>query len=738
MKALGKILGLLLLGLLLLLVALGLALTHLFNPNDYKDEISQLARDKAGVELRLQGDIGWSLFPWLGLELSDATIASLQQPEQPLARVRLLGLSVRVMPLLRREVQMSAIRVDGLELDLQRDAQGRGNWQQLGQAQTATPSDSRPATGAQPASPPPAAPQSSAQTVRLDIDSLTLSNARIRYQDLASGQQYSLEGIQLSTGAITEGQSIPIKLSGFFANNQPVLRAKAELSGKLRFERSLQRYQLEDLQLQGEASGEPLQGKTLTFSSQGQLLLDQAAQIAEWSSFKLSANQLRAIGELRLRELDKGGQLEGGLSLAPFNLREFLSGLGIELPAMNDAGALEQFELSARLSGNSQSLNLQDLKLRLDDSRFTGQIAVSDWQRQALRLQLQGDRLDLDRYLPPKAAEQPSQRQGEVREALARAGSSGTSELPGAPTQQAWSQSEMLPLARLRPLDLQASLSLGQLNYDGLPLRNLQLQLHAKQGRLTLKQLRSELFDGRLEATGEADLREQPIRLSLNKTLSRLPLEQLFKAQGESLPLRGRLDLQAQLTTQGNSQQAWVDALNGDMRFAVLDGVLLDANLEQQLCQGIATLNRQPLSNPPSGRDTPFQRLDGSLRIRNGVANNPDLQVRLPGLSVKGQGDIDLRVLGMDYRAGITLEGDQREMPDPACQVNERYQGIEWPLRCRGPLELGGKACRLDKDGLGKIAARLAGSKLTEKLEEKLGDKVSPELKDALRGLFKQ
>ena len=43
---------------------------------------------------------------------------------------------------------------------------------------------------------------------------------------------------------------------------------------------------------------------------------------------------------------------------------------------------------------------------------------------------------------------------------------------------------------------------------------------------------------------------------------------------------------------------------------------------------------------------------------------------------------------------------------------------------------------RLDQDGLGKIAARLAGNKLTEKLEEKLGDKVSPDLKDALKGLF--
>lgn len=138
---------------------------------------------------------------------------------------------------------------------------------------------------------------------------------------------------------------------------------------------------------------------------------------------------------------------------------------------MNDAGALEQLELSARLSGNSQSLNLQDPQAtprRQPPGHDRRQRLATPG---LLRLQLQGDRLDLDRYLPPKAAEQPSQRQGEVREVLARAGSSGTSELPGAPTQQAWSQSEMLPSARLRPLDPAPALSLGQLNYDGLPLR---------------------------------------------------------------------------------------------------------------------------------------------------------------------------------------------------------------------------------------------------------------------------
>ena len=133
MKAFGKILGLVMLGLLLIVIGLGFALTHLFDPNDYKDEIQQLARDKANLELQLKGDIGWSLFPWLGLELTDATLASADSPDQPFANLRLLGLSVRVLPLLRREVQMSDIRVDGLDLTLQRDDKGRGNWEGVGQ-----------------------------------------------------------------------------------------------------------------------------------------------------------------------------------------------------------------------------------------------------------------------------------------------------------------------------------------------------------------------------------------------------------------------------------------------------------------------------------------------------------------------------------------------------------------------------------------------------------------------------
>lgn len=741
MKSLGKILGLFFLGVLLILVALGFALTHLFDPNDYKDEIRQLAHDKANLELTLNGDIGWSLFPWLGLELHEATLASATTPDQPFADLRMIGLSVRVLPLLRREVQMSDIKVDGLNLTLTRDEQGRGNWQDIGRpAKPAASADK----GQTPDTPAPSnegtADSKPAQPLKLDIDSLTLANSRIDYKDAKSGKQFSAEAIELSTGAIREGADIPLKLTAFLGTNQPVVRAKTEVAGQLRFDRALKRYQFQDLKLSGEASGEPLNGKTVTFAAQGQLLVDQAAQVAEWNGLKFSANQLRALGELNVRDLDKDPQLTGGLSIAEFNLREFLDGIGHPLPASANAATLSKVELVSRLQGNANSLALNELKLKVDESAFTGSLAVTDLAKQAISVQLKGDKLNLDDYLPPKAKEDgaSSRRQAEVKDAVASAGKDGNSELPQAPGQQAWSEEPVLPIEQLRKLNVDLNLGLGSLTINKLPIESASIKANGKDGLLTLENMRGELYNGNFNATASLDVRPAVPLLKAQKHITHVPVEKLLQTQQGKPPVRGQLDLSADVSTSGNSQKAWVDGLNGTASFALSDGALIDANLEQQLCKGIATLNRKSLGGEPRGKDTPFEELDGTLTFRNGVASNPDLKVRIPGLRVNADGDIDLRVLGIDYRVGIIIDGDKSDMPDPACQVNKRYADIEWPLRCRGPIELGAKACRLDKDGMGKVAAKLAGDKLNEKLEEKLGDKVSPELKDALKGLFKR
>lgn len=737
MKAFGKILGLGLLGLLLIIVAAGFALTHLFNPNDYKNEIRQIARDKAHIELTLNGDIGWSLFPWLGLELHDASVATLVTPTQPFADLQMLGLSVRVLPLLRREVQMSDVRVEGLNLRLTRDKDGHGNWQDIGRPAPGASVTAQTDKAAEPAGA--EAEDKPSQPIRLDIDSLTVNNARVEFNDEKTGRQITSESIQLSTGAVHDGKEIPVKMTAFFGTNQPVLRARTELSGNLRFDRVLKRYQFEDMRLGGELSGDPLQGKPLTFSAQGQLLVDMAANVAEWTSLKLSANQLRALGELKANDLNKTPQLNGTLSIAQLDLMKFLDSIGQPLPTVAD-GSLSKVELVTHLTGTPTSLVLDGLNLKLDDSNFTGRIAIEDFAKQSLRVQLRGDKFDADRYLPPKSADADSAskvRQADVMNSEANAIAS-SSPLPEAPTKGAWSSDKLLPIERLRTVDVDADLSFDQLTLKKLPINNAALKATGLGGVLTLGDLRGELYSGSFSAKGSLDVRPDVPRLSLQTRLNRVPVERVLQAQGQKPPVKGALTLNGDLTASGNSQKALIDSLNGTASFVLNDGLLLNANLEQQLCTGIATLNRKTLSGEPRGKDTPFQDLKGSLNLHNGVASNPDLKVNIPGLSVNGNGDIDLRVLGMDYRIGIIVEGDKSDMPDPACQVNERFAGIEWPLRCRGPLELGAKACRIDKDGLSQVAARMAGNKLSEKVEEKLGDKVSPELKDALKGLFKR
>ncbi|MBK3471765.1 AsmA family protein [Pseudomonas carnis] len=736
MKAFGKILGLVLLGLLLIIVALGFALTHLFDPNDYKEEIRQIARDKAHIELTLNGDIGWSLFPWLGLELHEASVATLTAPTQPFADLQMLGLSVRVLPLLRREVQMSDVRVEGLNLRLNRDKQGHGNWEDIGKnlpdetAGAPAPAPVEPVAETKPEKPP--------QPIRLDIDSLTINNARVEYTDEQTGKQLSAESIQLSAGAIHEGASIPLKLTAFLGSNQPLMRVKTELNGNLRIQRALKRYQFEDMRLSGEATGEPLQGKTVSFSTQGQLLVDLAANVAEWTNLKLAANQLRALGELKANDLDKTPQISGALSVAQFDLAKFLESVGHPLPAMAP-GSLSKVELVSRLKGTPTSVALENLNLKLDASTFSGRVAVEDFAKQSLRVQLKADTFNADNYLPAKseaAKGATAARQAEVQSSEAGAmAAGGNTPLPEAPTKGAWSNDKLLPLTRLRSLDVNADLAFGELTLSQLPIQNAVLKASGIDGQLKLDTLSGGLYNGTFQANGTLDVRQDTPVLALQSHIKQVPVERILQAQGKNPPVKGQLTLDSNLTGRGNSQKALIDSLNGTTSIVINNGVLLNANIEQQLCTGIALLNRKTLSATPGGKDTPFQELRGNLTFRNGVASNPDLKVRIPGLTLNGNGDVDLRVLGMDYRVGIIVEGDKRDVPDPACQVGANFQGIEVPLRCRGPLELGAKACRLDKDGLGQVALKAAGNRLNEKLEEKL-DKVNPKLKDALKGLF--
>lgn len=747
MKSFVRVLGVFLLAVVLLLAALFFFLTRMFDPNDYREQIQQAARDQANVELTLGGEIGWSLFPWLGIELREVGVAPVDQPDQPLARIGNLGLGIEVMPLLRRELRMSDVIVDSVQLNLLIDEQGRANWETLGAAQSA-PAEA--AADAQATESAPATENDAASDLRIAIASVRVTNAQVDFVDQQNDQRLSISDANLSSGALLPGEPVALALQGLLTLDEPALRSRFDLSTVMTFDPGLQRYQLQGLDLQLDSSGEPFAGRTAALRLQGDVDYDGVAGVADVAQMRLALNDLRASGNLRATDLASAMQLSGQLEIAEFDARALLQSLGQAVPDTANPDALKRIAFSARLEGDANRVLLQDLLLQLDGTELRGHLGLADLSRQALVFDLRGGQLNLDDYLPPTSDEATAEA-AEGSQPAAGASSAGrggsTSEQPPEP----WSDAPVLPLDLLGGLDVDGRLGLEQVRLTGQQINDFSTAVQARNGRLQVNSLQGEVFGGRFALQADINSRQTPVSLSLNASLQ--GMDALALQRGYQIPeqVRGLLNLNAELRSQGNSIKRWMDTLNGNARFDVADGALLGINLEHQLCRAIALANRESLSEPVGAEDTPFNQLSATFTIRNGVVSNSDMRAALPGIATSGRGEINLPDQRIDYRVGMQLQGDSREMPDPACRINERYADIEWPLRCRGYLHNAASSCGVDTEGVAQIAARLLGREAQRKLEERLfgrddeedaggdsGDdsEREPDVRDALRGLF--
>ncbi|NLY57997.1 MAG: AsmA family protein [Gammaproteobacteria bacterium] len=727
MKKLAGIVGLAVLALVILAVGALFFLTRLFDPNDYKEQIQQAAREQANIELTLGGDIGWSLFPWLGIELKQVGIAPVEQPDQPLAEVGSMGLGVEVLPLLRRQLRMSDVILDSINLNLRVDEQGVANWAGIGP-------QSDPQAAAEAAEEGRAAAEQEAdEHGRLDVtvQSVRITNARIEYSNRQSDQHLLLEEVNLRTGALLEDQPFDVEFLGLLVTSQPAMRARIDLKTVASFSLEQQRYQLDGFDLTLDASGDPFNGRAVGMRVQGDSVIDLAAQTAELKQLRLALADLRATGELTASQLDSDLQLAGRINVAEFDARALVHALGQQLPEMAQANALSKVALSAAIQGSSTSLMLQDMQLLVDGTELAGSMGLADFEKQALRFDLSGSKLNIDHYLPP----------ADTASAPAGAPAQGGSTSQTAP--EPWSSEPILPMETLAGLNVKGSLDMQQVQLTGQSISPFKMALEAEDGTLRLRQFEGGVFGGQFAASATIGAGRNPAPLTLTVKLTGMDSQALQQAYDMPEQVRGLLNLDMNIKTQGNSMRHWINGLNGDVRFDVGNGALLGVNLEQKLCQAIALANREALSADFGAENTPFNKLSGSFKLVNGTVQSRDLVAALPGITARGNGDINLPDQRLNYGVGLHLEGDQREMPDPACRINERYVGIEWPLRCEGYLHNAAKSCGVDTQGVTRIAGQLLrneaerkiGDKVGEKLEEKLGEQA-PAVRDAIRGLF--
>ena len=116
--------------LLLLLVALGVFFLATFDANSQKARLATMVKEKTGRVLSIPADVRLKLFPVIRFEL-DRAILDEKNSSIPFATIEAVKLSLRLWPLLRRQVILDQVEIGNFSVALQRFANGATNFDDL-------------------------------------------------------------------------------------------------------------------------------------------------------------------------------------------------------------------------------------------------------------------------------------------------------------------------------------------------------------------------------------------------------------------------------------------------------------------------------------------------------------------------------------------------------------------------------------------------------------------------------
>lgn len=256
--------------LLVIITIAGLiALPFIIDPNDYKQEISSQVEKATGRSLSLDGDIALSVFPWIALELGPLSLSNAKGfKADNFAQVQAAEIRIKLMPLLKKQLEMDTIILDGLVLNLEKNKQGVTNWQDFsGGSKTSTPdktSDTDTSTKTDAGAPALAA---------ISIAGVQLTGANILWSDASKSENYSLENLNLNTDPLVPGEPTAIDLNFDISSSKPQAKAHISLTTKVMVDLEQQQYALSGLQFNTNITSKDLPVSQAEFALMVILLL---------------------------------------------------------------------------------------------------------------------------------------------------------------------------------------------------------------------------------------------------------------------------------------------------------------------------------------------------------------------------------------------------------------------------------------------------------------------------------
>lgn len=638
-------------------------------PKDFvRDQIIAEVKRQTGRDLAIMGTASFKLYPSIGFQLTDV---SLSAPEgmsaKPLVRMVSLDVSVRLLPLLKKEVTIERLVLQKPVFELHTDRSGRKTWDmalaaapphpvQVAQA-GGTASD---AEGGLPkdaqdflrnSGPPETAPRPSATTAgleHLELGDVRIEDGTVHYSDAR-------------TGARQDATAITMRL-GLKSVTQPL-----EAAGSLV-------WKSEKIDLDA------------TMTSLKSIIEERPAKLAlTMTSRPLTATYSGTVLAKDTVEAD------GAVTAKAASVKALAAWLGTGLPPVPGFGPLD-FKSQVRATG--KVVTLSNASLSLDGATGTGQLSIDTApERPYIKGALKLSELDLNNYIggegsaagapAPKTATPEAPGNGGAGDAIGDL----IGETPAAPgpkvkgfTQRAatgWSEGQ-IDAAALGLADADVKLSLGRLLIKDIKVGQSQLTVALKNKVMRTTFDDVQLYGGRGKGFVTLDATAPGIAaIGANLGLDGIAAQPLLKDAAGMDWLAGNGRLSLAVSGQGHSQRQIIETLTGKADLVFANGAIVGWNIPGMV-RGITQGKLSGLDRSPAEK-TDFSEFASTWTITNGLAQNQDLRLVSPLLRVAGSGNVMLPAREVDYTVRPTLVASLQGQGAAA-----QASGLEIPVRVTG------------------------------------------------------
>lgn len=630
---------LLIVGIPVLIIILAIAALLLFvNPNQFKPLIVEQTKKQTGMDLVIDGDIGWQLFPSLGLSLGKT---ELKNPEgfknENLLKIEGIGIDVSVMPLFSKELYIGNVSLDGAEIYLETKKDGSSNLDALTQSNKAESVDSTASSTPTASESAPSEPPEQQTSWTINLAGVSITNALLEIQDDSTGSYTKLYDVGLTVSEFAFGQWTTATFAAKGKNNQQNFTAEGQ--AELKLLQDLATYELRNIVLDS------------TFSDPSTTISKAKVELTTFAFDKENPLSISVKG--RAADLDIDLKLTSALFIDNEISQVLLKNMDLNSTFIGDS--LPQSPM--KITGKSEfgfdikqsliSLELQ--KLNLNAIQLDGKSTVKLTDIPQIRFNLHSPNIDLDEFL---GLNKPSSTEKPAKETTATTGTStaSTSSEP---------QKEVEPdLSALKTLDVKGKITIDKFKASNAKMQAVVTSFTVNRGVADLNSFTSNLYQGSIKASAQLDARKTPATYWAKKQIKGVKVQPLLNDVADNDMLEGTGNIDVDVKGKSLTPTGIKHNLAGTVKINFADGAVNGVNVAQLIRVNYAKIKGQKVDEPEKEeKKTDFSAMKATLKLNKGVMTTNDLTISSPLLRIHGEGNANYIKETMDFLLSTSVVG---------------------------------------------------------------------------------